>query len=243
MATKSARCAVCPVDWSERFCRKEGGKAPEGCPSVLHRRLAGEAMKELEKQPGLLEFARQASIQEGEGYGNRDKGYQHLYPLKPRIVETVEFARKMAYERLGLIFCVGLRREAATVHTIFTGNGLDVVSVMCKAGRAYKDEIGLTPEQQVDRTVARETMCNPIFQALVVNEHDVQLNVLLGLCVGHDSLFIKYAKAPVTVLAVKDRLLGHSPLTAVYQCDHYYRHLKNPIGDGEPAAMKDSTRG
>jgi uncharacterized metal-binding protein len=74
-------------------------------------------------------------------------------------------------------------------------------------------------------------MCNPIFQALVVNEHDVQLNVLLGLCVGHDSLFIKYARAPVTVLAVKDRLLGHSPLTAVYQYDHYYRYLKNPFGE------------
>jgi uncharacterized metal-binding protein len=217
------------VDWPERFCRKEGGKAPKDCPTVLHKRLAKEAKKELARDPDLKEFTRQASIQEGEGYGNRDRGYKYVYPLKPRIQETVEFARRMAYERVGLTFCVGLRKEAAVIHGMFASNGLDVVSVMCKTGRAYKDEIGITRDQQVDRTAAREIMCNPIFQALVANEHEVQLNVLLGLCVGHDSLFIKYAKAPVTVLAVKDRLLGHSPLTAVYQCDHYYRYLKNPI--------------
>jgi uncharacterized metal-binding protein len=229
MPTKSPRCAVCPVDWPERFCRVEGGKAPKDCPTLLHKRLANEAKEELARHPDLREFTRQASIQEGEGYGNRDRGYEYVYPLKPRVQETVEFARRMAYERVGLTFCVGLRKEAAVIHGILARNGLDVVSVMCKTGRSYKDEIGITREQQVDRTAAREIMCNPIFQAFVANEHEVQLNVLLGLCVGHDSLFIQYAKAPVTVLAVKDRLLGHSPLTAVYQCDHYYRYLKNPI--------------
>ena len=53
-----------------------------------------------------------------------------------------------------------------------------------------------------------------------------EFNILLGLCVGHDSLFLKYADAPCTVLAVKDRVTGHNPLAAVYTIDSYYRALK-----------------
>jgi uncharacterized metal-binding protein len=49
-----------------------------------------------------------------------------------------------------------------------------------------------------------------------------ELNVMLGLCVGHDSLFSAHSHAPVTVLAVKDRILGHNPLAASYLVDGYY---------------------
>ncbi len=45
---------------------------------------------------------------------------------------------------------------------------------------------------------------------------------------GHDSLFIKHARGPVTVLAVKDRLLGHNPMAAIYHNDSYWRSLKIP---------------
>jgi uncharacterized metal-binding protein len=69
-------------------------------------------------------------------------------------------------------------------------------------------------------------MCNPVLQAMILNDEKTQFNILLGLCVGHDSLFFKYAQAPCTVLAVKDRLLGHNPLAAVYTLDSYYRALK-----------------
>ena len=36
--------------------------------------------------------------------------------------------------------------------------------------------------------------------------------------------FLKYCEAPVTVVAVKDRLLGHAPLNALYS--NYYAFLK-----------------
>ena len=71
-----------------------------------------------------------------------------------------------------------------------------------------------------------EAMCNPVLQAFVLNEEQSEFNVLMGLCVGHDSLVFKYAKAPCTVLAVKDRLLGHNPLAAIYNIDSYYRAIK-----------------
>ena len=52
------------------------------------------------------------------------------------------------------------------------------------------------------------------------------LNVVLGLCVGHDALFLKRATAFTTVLAAKDRVTGHNPLAAVYTVHSYYRKLK-----------------
>jgi len=69
-------------------------------------------------------------------------------------------------------------------------------------------------------------MCNPIGQALVLNEAKTEFNILMGLCVGHDSLFLKNSDAPVTVFAVKDRVLGHNPLAAIYNYDTYYRRFK-----------------
>jgi uncharacterized metal-binding protein len=55
-----------------------------------------------------------------------------------------------------------------------------------------------------------------------------ELNVLIGLCVGHDSLFFQHSKAPVTVLMVKDRVTGHNPAAALYTSRSYYRRLRKP---------------
>ena len=55
-------------------------------------------------------------------------------------------------------------------------------------------------------------MCNPIAQAEYLNRAGCELNVLIGLCVGHDSLFIRYSKAPVTVLAAKDHVYDNAPM-------------------------------
>jgi uncharacterized metal-binding protein len=71
-------------------------------------------------------------------------------------------------------------------------------------------------------------MCNPIYQAKLLNHENTDFNILLGLCVGHDSLFFKFAEAPTTVLAVKDRVTGHNPLAAIYLSGTYYQRLKNP---------------
>lgn len=228
MSAPQPQCAVCPYDWSERFCRHDRGKAPANCPTIHHKELVDRSV-EMVQSAEVHEFARQASIQEAEGYCNRGQGYESVRPAKPRIVEIIEFAGRTSYKRVALVFCVGLRREAAIVHEIFEANGLDVISIVCKAGRVPKEMLGLTEEQKV-APGSRESMCNPILQAMVANRHQSQFNVLLGLCVGHDSLFFKYAEAPTTVLAVKDRLLGHNPLAAIYEYESYYRYLKKPLG-------------
>lgn len=68
-------------------------------------------------------------------------------------------------------------------------------------------------------------MCNPIAQALILNRVGTELNIVLGLCVGHDTLFIMYSKAPVTYLAVKDRVTGHNPLAAIYARNYFRARL------------------
>ncbi len=206
------------------MCKKEDGKVPPYCPTQNRQELFEQCLKEYEK-PGILEFAKQASIQEGEGYGQKELGYSHVKPIKPRIQEIIEFAQKMKYKRLGFVFCVGLRKEARVVEKLFSSNGFEVVSVGCKVGRVPKEEIGVRDDQKI--SIGHfEAMCNPVLQAFVLNEEKCEFNVLMGLCVGHDSLVFKYAEAPCTVLAVKDRLLGHNPLAAIYNIESYYRSLK-----------------
>jgi len=131
----------------------------------------------------------------------------------------------MGYKKIGMAFCVGLRKEAAAVESLFASRGLEMVSVVCKIAGVPKEIIDLKDHEKISPGEP-EAMCNPILQAEVLNQEETEFNVLLGLCVGHDSLFLKYASAPCTVLAVKDRVTGHNPLAAVYTLDSYYRALK-----------------
>jgi len=217
-------CARCSFQPSERICQKEDGKAPPFCTTVNRADVIAAARQEYAK-PDIREFARQASIQEGSGYADKELGYAHVRPLKPRIVEIVEFAQRMNYKRLGLAFCIGLRKEAREVEKLLRSRGFEVVSALCKIGCTPKEAIGVRDDEKI-RIGSFEAMCNPIAQAYVLNDAKTDFNVLIGLCVGHDSLFLKYAAAPSTVFAVKDRLLGHNPLAAVYNIDSYYRSLK-----------------
>ena len=62
-------------------------------------------------------------------------------------------------------------------------------------------------------------------QAEVLNQAETDFNVVIGLCVGHDSLFYKYSKALVTTLVAKDRVLAQNPVGALYQAKAYYKKL------------------
>jgi uncharacterized metal-binding protein len=143
------------------------------------------------------------------------------------MVEICEFAEKMDYQRLGLAFCIGLAKEAGIVEQILVDRGFKVVSVLCKAGRTPKEMIGIEDKDKIFRGTD-EAMCNPIFQAKLLNHSKTDFNIVLGLCVGHDSLFFQNSQAPATVLAVKDRVTGHNPLAAIYLSDSYYRKIRQP---------------
>jgi uncharacterized metal-binding protein len=222
-STIAPECARCPIKITDRLCREPDGKFPPFCPTANRPDIVARAVSAYD-EPETLRFAHAASAQEGQGYADKELGYARVRPAKSRIQEIIEFSRKMNYTRLGMGFCSGLRKEAAVVEKILTGHGFQVVSAICKVGQIPKERLGIQEEEKIIPGCF-ESMCNPIAQAYLLNEEKTEFNILLGLCVGHDSLFLKNAEAPCTVLAVKDRLLGHNPLAAIYTAESYYRAL------------------
>ena len=86
---------------------------------------------------------------------------------------------------------------------------------------------GLSSEETLRQDV-HEAMCNPVLQAQILNKEATEFSVLLGLCVGHDSLFFRYEEALTTVLAAKDRGTGHNRLAAIYLSNSYYTRVRHP---------------
>ena len=210
-------CARCTFSRNERACTVEKGKGPPDCPTLRHAKLARELYETMPEEE--MRFACMAAAQEQAGYPDRKAA-----AVKPRIVEIVEFAKRMDYKRLGLIFCGGSHKEAGIVQNILETNGFEVASVMCKAGRLPKSDF-----YPGDSNPPSGIACNPKFQAQITNMADVDFAILVNLCVGHDSLAMKYVSAPVTVLSAKDRVTGHNPLAAIYLYDTYYKFLKNDL--------------
>ncbi len=225
MEKRSPQCARCP----SVVCSPPIGSlktaaletAPAFCPMKTEAGVLEKALSEYSR-PRVKEFARQASIQEFECYENTPEGRR---TRNPRIVELIQFGHKMGYKKLGLAFCTGLSAEAEIVTRILQNQGYEVVSARCKMGGVPKEFIGIQPEEKIGGPLSCETMCNPIAQAELMNAQAVDLAVVLGLCLGHDTLFFQYCRVPTTVLAVKDRVTGHNPLAAIYLSSSYYGRL------------------
>jgi uncharacterized metal-binding protein len=221
MKSNDYNCSECPM--VEKICRSKHGKGPKGCPTKTEKKILASAMKEY-GHPDVMEFARVASVQEGSCYASRDAEPFIMIPTKSRIEELIEFSKRMKYRKLGMAFCAGLAYEASVLTTILESHGFDVVAVTCKVGGVPKEAIKIKEKEKV-RVGRFESMCNPITQARLLNQSKTDFNIMLGLCVGHDSLFLKYVKGLTTVFAVKDRVTGHNPMAALYTSGSYYQRL------------------
>jgi uncharacterized metal-binding protein len=207
--TKKIQCSYC----AKKSCFVgDLSQAPDFCPSKLNPGLMVEAKERL-KDPEKRSMAQDVA--------RTWKDYCKL----TRVEETVLYARLRGFKKLGLAFCVGLSQEAELFTNLLINEGFEVVSVCCMCGALSSDDVGL-PEEDKIVPGFRQPMCNPIGQASVLDDNGCELNILLGLCVGDDTLFIKHSQAPVTILAVKDRVLAHNPLGALYTSRHIYTRLK-----------------
>lgn len=222
---QSPDCARCPapVCYSPAFM-----KGPPNCPTRTKAAVIEKALA-CYRDPDVAEFARVASVVEGTAYTRVPWAPSTPSPATTRLEEIISFAKRMGYQKLGVAYCVGFREEAEILVPLLERRGFEVVSVCCKAGGIPKEEIGVKDEEKIIPGTY-ESMCNPISQAEILNEEGCDFNIAMGLCVGHDSLFLKHANALTTVFAVKDRLLGHNPLAALYQSRQYYRRLRTAGG-------------
>jgi len=182
-------CAHC----SNKICYSEG----LDCTSGLKEKLK----KQYETDKITNEMMRNATEIESEGYMRLT-----------RLEEIMLFAHKMNYTHLGIAFCVGLSEEAEKLADILQLKGFKVSSVCCKVCGIDKKDLDL-PQIKNERY---EAICNPIGQAEILNQANTELNLIVGLCIGHDILFTKKSKAPVTTFIVKDRVVGHNPAIVLY---------------------------
>ncbi|MBN2233093.1 MAG: DUF1847 domain-containing protein [Deltaproteobacteria bacterium] len=139
------------------------------------------------------------------------------YCKEPRLRELILFAREMEVKTIGIAFCIGLAEEAGTIDAILRQE-FEVASICCKCGAVDKRLLEL---EQID-PARTEYMCNPAIQAAMLNRAGTELNVICGLCVGHDAIFTRHSAAPVTTLIAKDRVLAHNPAGALY-CQYIRR--------------------
>ena len=122
-----------------------------------------------------------------------------------RVGEIIAFAQAAGFQRIGIAYCAGLADEAESLKEMLEPH-FEVTTVDCKVHELDNGDL-------VEG--ASGPACNPVGQAKVLADADTQLNIVLGLCLGHDILFARHSKAPATTLGVKDRVLGNDPLAAL----------------------------
>lgn len=147
----------------------------------------------------------------------RDAG-RRRNPPPCRVEEVMAFARRAGVGRLGIVFCVGFRREARALAAILGTNGFQVSSACCKTGAVPKERLGLREEEKV-RPGHPEMTCNPVAQAELLDGDGVELALLLGQCTGHDSATIARLDVPAICVVTKDRVLAHNTVAALYRAE------------------------
>lgn len=207
----NARDTKSCVDCGVLNCQTRDREYPEFCLTIEMTR------ETIDKVRGLYEQ------EENNRVSVISAQIENQFYLKyTRVEEVIEFSKRMGYKRIGIATCVGLIEESRILARILRKNGFEVCGAVCKIGSFLKADVGVS-EDDMTRTGA--VMCNPIMQAEVLNQAGTDFNVVMGLCVGHDSLFYKYSDALVTTLVAKDRVLAHNPVGALYQAKAYYKRL------------------
>jgi uncharacterized metal-binding protein len=237
-------CSLCGAVWQKQGktnCwsadQAQAPAKPGYCPSREHQSLINDAFEEYRGSSEDAMIARVATQVEGLCY-QRTPGKETINARWTRVEDTIAFAKLMGYQRIGIATCIGLLDETNRLALILRAQGFEPLSVCCKAGSKDKLELGITDADKV-RPGTFEPACNPIAQARLLNGAQTDMNIIVGLCVGHDMLFSKHSDAPVTTLVVKDRVTGHNPVSVLYGQNFYYKRLQGaPLDVSAPGPAK-----
>ena len=209
------------VDCGTRACgTRDEAKYPSFCMTErLDDALVDEVKDLYRNDEETNRISRESALIEGEFYGKMT-----------RVEETLEFIKRMGYKKIGIATCGGLLEESKTFAKILRARGFEVVTACCKIGAIDKSFVGVPDDKKLNGGCGHESMCNPVMQAKVLAENKCDFNVVIGLRVGHDTLFFKYNEIPATVLVAKDRVLLHNPAAALYQAKTGYSRFKKELG-------------
>lgn len=122
---------------------------------------------------------------------------------KSRLQELIDFAKISGFTRLGIATCKVLQSYADKLAELLKSAGFEVYTINCR-------------ESGLDSSIICEEMsgscCDPLSQADYLNSMQTELNIEVGLCLGHGLLFRKYSKAMVTTFLVKDFVTKHKTI-------------------------------
>ncbi|MCP4704248.1 MAG: DUF1847 domain-containing protein [candidate division Zixibacteria bacterium] len=136
-----------------------------------------------------------------------------------RLSELIYFCLEMQYKRLGIAYCVDLE-EPTEILVRLLRRFFDVYPVCCKVGGSTKSITIKNNKPARQKYGNRDNCCNPWGQAQVLNNLETDFNIMVGLCMGADCVFIKGSLAPTTGLFIKDKSLANNPIGAIYS--EYY---------------------
>jgi uncharacterized metal-binding protein len=228
-------CAKCSTVWQKNGTTNcwsgnpdTAPPKPGNCPTNNYGEIIDSAFAEYTGDSADARMAFVAARVEGLCY-LPVPGSDAVNARWTRVEDTIAFALLMGYKKIGIATCIGLLDETERLVAILTAQGFEPYSVCCKAGSIDKGALGLKEEDKV-RPGTFEPACNPIAQAEICNRLGTDMNIIIGLCVGHDMLFNKHSQAPVTTLVVKDRVTGHNPVAVLYGQNFYFKRLqKQPV--------------
>ena len=183
---KPIQCASCFM----QSCVGDGHQEKDYCATHVHPEIMAEAKKiyALDSETGRL--AKEAAIIESKGY-----------MVWPRLKDAIELARRMKYEKIGVVFCPDLLREAKKTCQILTESGFSVVSRVCGVKKS--------DPQPPEELMAELNQVGP----------DLILNA--GLCIPCEAEMVNSAQVPVTTFIARDKKLNNNPASAVYASDKW----------------------
>lgn len=120
-----------------------------------------------------------------------------------RIEEIKKFAKLSGIKKIGIAHCIGMTKEASQLKERLS-DSFEVVTVDCKYAK-------VPSSYMLDDDLQKGSSCNPAGQADFLARNNTELNLVMGLCVGHDMIFNMKSKAPTSTLIVKDREHKHNP--------------------------------
>jgi len=197
--TVAFSCADCT-----RVACVRGGEFPNECPTVTEAATVAAAVEHAANDPYACKVMAAAQTTPRDQNGSP----------RNRIDEIAHFCKEMEFSTVGVAFCIALVKEARVLCQLLSEAGLVVVPVSCKVGGVSPSKLG------VDADTFKGVSCNPVAQAAILNRRNTNINIAVGLCLGHDMLFARHSSSPVTTLVVKDRFLGHNTVQALRSSRH-----------------------
>lgn len=222
---ENKKCLTC-VDCGVKNCATGKHKYPSFCLS--------EALSQEDKENAKLYYLNnEEDLKIAKASAEIECDF---YRKVCRVEETIRWAKKLGAKKIGIATCVGLISESKILAELFRRYGFEVYGVGCKIGEVSKVDIGLNERC----SATGKNICNPILQAELLNRENTDINIVMGLCVGHDSLFYKYSKAVTTTLVVKDRVLAHNTVAALNNIGGLYNGLNDLKFDEDQNKSKDT---